>query len=530
MSDVRIPTLKAIYEKLRTAFHSTYRAPTRSERMPRRSLVTTSTTQRHSPRSKVTLPALCLAVFSFLLTQTLVVPVLPSLAAALSIGPTAVGWIVTTNLLFGAVFVPILGVLGDRFGHRTVLLSAIAVMTAAALVAALSTNFATLLAARAVQAVGTGTFPLALTIVQFNYADKSQRSAMGWLSGVLGLGSAVSLLSGGVITDLFGWRGLFGTMALSGAIAWIGCYFFVPRTSRPSKSRKPIDWLGTTVFVIALSALLLGISQGNSFGWLSPQIATAFAVATIGACALVVIELRTAAPLLDVRLLVKGNLGLINALAFLIGFISFLFYIAVPIILLGTEHAGGMGLPLVEATLYMVPNALAVFIGGRLAANLVHRFGERATAILSMIFLACGAVVMAVGHSSVWAIAVAYVAVGAGIGIGFSCCSQFVPTLVDSAHIATALGINTMVRTVGQASGTPVATAFLTGVAVTDASVPTSATFFSLFMFATAMSTLGACMCILIRTTKRRSCDGHLDTKAIVHEPEKQVPARRTIQ
>lgn len=471
-----------------------------------RLLVTrTSTAQRHSTRGKVTLPVLCLAVFSFLLTQTLVVPVLPSLAAALSVGPTAVGWIVTTNLLFGAVFVPILGVLGDRFGHRRVLLAAIAVMTAGAALAALSSNFAVLLVARAIQAVGTGTFPLALTIVQFNYADKSQRSAMGWLSGVLGLGSAVSLLSGGIITDLFGWRGLFGTMALSGAMAWAGCYLFVPRSSRPHRSRAPIDWLGTAVFVIALSSLLFGVSQGNSFGWLSLQIAAAFAVATIGACALVAIELRTAAPLLDVRLLVKGNLGLVNALAFLIGFISFLFYIAVPIILLGTEQAGGMGLPLVEATLYMVPNALAVFIGGRLAANLVHRFGERATAILSMSCLACGAVVMAVGHSSVWAIAVAYVAVGAGIGIGFSCCSQFAPTLVDSAHIATALGINTMVRTVGQASGTPVATAFLTGVAVTGGNVPSSATYFSLFAFATTMSALGACMCIMIRTAKHRN-------------------------
>ncbi|RZL85341.1 MAG: MFS transporter [Rhodococcus sp. (in: high G+C Gram-positive bacteria)] len=458
---------------------------------------------RSGRRSRATLPALCLAVLSFLLTQTLVIPVLPKLGESLSVSPTALGWIVTTNLLFGAVLVPIMGLLGDRFGHRRVLLLALTVMTMASVLAALSPNLIALLVARAIQAVGTGTFPLALTIVQFNFSGESQRSAVGWLSGVLGLGSAVALISGGLIADVFGWRGLFGTMAVAGLLALVASILFVPDTAEWNRKTDPIDWAGTALFVLALSSLLLGISQGSTFGWSSWQTAITFLVAAAGMTALVLVELKLPNPLLDIRILVLGNLGVVNALAFLLGFVSFLFYIVVPAIMLGSRQTGGgMDIPVIEATLYMVPNAVAVFAGGRIAATLVRKYGDRATAVLAMICLFIGAVGMACGHDSVWPIMWSYVAVGSGIGIGFSCCSQFVPTLVPTGRIATALGINTMIRTVGQASGTPVATTFLTSVALTDQRVVTSTTYAILFTFAAVVSGLGALMCLLIRQSK----------------------------
>lgn len=467
----------------------------------------TRTLARRSSRSRLhsraTLPSLCLAVLSFLLTQTLVIPVLPKLGESMSVSPTAVGWIVTTNLLFGAVLVPIMGLLGDRFGHRRVLLFALAMMTAASAFAVLSPNLTTLLVARAIQAVGTGTFPLALAIVQHNFSGESQRSATGWLSGVLGLGSAIALISGGIITDVFGWRGLFGTMAITGLLALVASILFVPNTAERSRTTDPIDWAGTALFVLALSSLLLGISQGSTFGWSSWQTAIIFLVAAGGMTALVLVELRLPIPLLDIRFLVLGNLGVVNALAFLLGFISFLFYIVVPAIMLGSRQTGGgMEIPVIEATLYMVPNTLAVIAGGRIAATLVRKYGDRATAMLAMICLFIGAVILALGHESVWAVMWSYVAVGGGIGIGFSCCSQFVPTLTPTGKIATALGINTMIRTVGQASGATVATTFLTSVAVTDQRVATSTTYAILFTSAAVVSGLGALMCLLIRQAK----------------------------
>lgn len=447
---------------------------------------------------RATLPALCLGVLSFLLTQTLVIPVLPALDESLKLETTAAGWIVTINLLFGAVLVPIMGSLGDRFGHRRVLTLALTTMTVASVVAALSPNLATLLIARAVQAVGTGAFPLALTIVQFNYTGGRQKSAIGWLSGVLGLGSALALISGGVIIDAFGWRGLFGTMAVAGLLALIATIFFVPDTA--VRKKEPIDWRGTAIFVLALSSLLLGISQGDIFGWTSWQTLSAFSVAILGMTTLVLFELRVPAPILDMRILVRGNLGIINAWAFLLGFVSFLFYIVVPVILLSArDTAGGLELPAVEATLYMVPNAIAVFFGGRVAATLVRGIGDKATSVLAMICLVAGAVGMAIGPGVVWGIALSYIAVGSGLGIGFSCCSQFVPTLAPAGNVATALSINTMIRTVGQACGAAAAAAILGSIALDDHGIATGTTFTVLFAFAAVVSFVGALMCLFLR-------------------------------
>ncbi len=452
-----------------------------------------------TPRlSRATLPSLCLVVLSFLITQSLVIPVLPVLSEAMGIGPVAAGWIVTINLLIGSVLVPIMGSLGDRFGHRRVLSYALMTMTAASVLAACAPNLETLLLARAIQAAGTGAFPLALTIVQLNYSGNRQRSAIGWLAGIFGLGAALALVAGGVVADLLGWRGLFGTMAVMGVVAVLANWFLVPGT--PGSRKGSVDWGGAAVFVGSLSCLLLSISQGNAWGWTSWPTLTASALGVVGMVILVIIESRICVPLLDIHLLVRGNLGLVNMLAFLLGFVSFVTYVVFPVILLGSrELSSGLQLSPVESTMSLLPNAVAVFIGGRIATMGVQRLGDRFTSALAMSLVAVGAAGAAIGHQGFWSITVSNSVIGLGVGIGSSCCAQFVPRLVANDAVATALGVNTMLRTAGQACGTAVAAVVLTGIALNDSGFATSATYTVGFMLVGAVSAMGAVMCTFIR-------------------------------
>lgn len=454
--------------------------------------------QRPSPQGPGPVPAsrglvfsLAIAVLGFSMMQTLLVPALPTFMREFGIDASLAGWILTSYLLCGAVAAPILGSLGDRYGHRRMLLFTLAIFVVGGVLAAFAWSLPALLVGRVLQGASTATFPLALAIVRRHTDGPRQRSATGWLSGTLGLGAGAALVIGGVIVEHTSWHYLFVAGAAMGVLSIALVLLFVPASTRGQAART--DWPGTALLTVGLLALLLAISQGGSWGWASAAVLGLFLLAAVALTALVLVERRTAAPLIDVRTLARPALAVTNGLTLFLGFIPYLFYVGLPVLLQGDPAAGfGQGFTVTQTGLALLPGAILVFLGGRFAPWLIARTSSKLTALLALSVMGVGSIGIAVVPDSLWVIVAFFSLVGLGNGIGFAVVSDLVASLAPRTEIAAALGVNGVLRTVGSALGAPIATAVLTSVAVAANGASTLGSFSALFVIGAVVSVAGA--------------------------------------
>ena len=442
-----------------------------------------------------TLPALLCAVLSFSLMQTLLVPALPALVADLRLDATGGGWILTSYLLSGAVAAPILGALGDRHGHRRVLLAAMVVFVLGGALCATGASMLVFLAGRVLQGAATASFPLALAIVRRHLAPERQSVAVGWLSGTLGLGAGVALVVGGAIAQALSWPWLFVTGAVLGVLSVVLVAAFVPASPRtPSHGRAEVP--GAVLLAVALLSLLLAVSQSAAWG------PAATAGSALLACAALVafwlVERRSVQPLIDVRVLARPALALVNALTLLLGFIPYLFYVGLPMLLQAIPPRG-FGIDVAGTGLAMLPGAILVFLGGRLTPALSRRLPPAAVAALALAVMAAGGLGASLMPGSLLAVIVFFALVGLGNGIGFALAADLVSRLVPRDEIAAAVGVNGVLRTVGSAFGTPVTMLIVGGASGGGEG------FVTVFAVATAAAVLGVAIGGAIRVAGRRT-------------------------
>lgn len=469
----------------------------------------TETTTRHVEGGPATqaggrlmVLSLAVAVLAFSMMQTLLVPALPTFMGEFGIDAPQAGWILTSYLLCGAVAAPILGSLGDRYGHRKVLILTLAIFVAGSVLAAVAGSFAFLLLGRVLQGASTATFPLALAIVRRHTSGAPQRAAFGWLSGTLGLGAGAALVIGGVVLEALSWQWLFVIGALMGAAALMLVVFVVPASAKGSATRT--DWAGTVLLVVGLVSLLLGISQGGGWGWASWPVLGLFLLAAASLSALVCVELRTTTPLIDMRTLARPALAVTNGITLFVGFIPYVFYIGLPVLLQAPPASGfGHGFTVTETGLALLPGAILVFLGGRFAPLLIGRVGPKSTATLAFALMAVGGIGVAIAPGSVAMVVVFFSLVGLGNGIGFSVCADLVARLSPRDEVAAAMGVNGVLRTVGSALGAPIATVILATVAVSASGTATMVSFSTLFIVAAVVSALGALITLALRAGGR---------------------------
>ena len=216
----------------------------------------------------LTLGVLVVSALAFALTQTMVAPALPAIQQELGTSATEVTWVLTVFLLTASIATPIVGRLGDMFGKERVLLAVLGVFAVGSLVAALSHSIEMLIAGRAIQGVAGAIFPLSFGIIRDEFPRERVATAIGLISATFGIGGGAGLVLSGVIVDNLSYEWIFWLGLIVIAIAAVATYFFVPES--PVKTPAKIDWAGAALLSGALGSLLLGVSQGNNWGWSSP--------------------------------------------------------------------------------------------------------------------------------------------------------------------------------------------------------------------------------------------------------------------
>ncbi|MFE7507017.1 MFS transporter [Promicromonospora sp. NPDC057488] len=419
--------------------------------------------------------ALLLAVLSFSLLQTMVVPALPDLQRELGASPTTTAWLISSFLLTSSVGTVIIGRLGDMFGKRRLLLVSLVILAAgtllAALAGALPGSIGVLIAARAVQGLGAGTFPLAFGIVRESFPRDRVPVAIGTVSAIFGIGFGVGLVVPGPIIDALGWPWLFWAALVVILIAVATVAVFVDR-DRPGLGGR-VDWAGGAVLTVALTALLLTISQSRM--WAPGVVAALAAVAVLAFAGFLVLESRLTAPLIDLRLLRRRALVTANLTALIIGFGMYGAFTLVPQLVQAPATAGyGFGATVTESGLYLLPMAVTMLFAGPLAGRLGPRLGFSTTLVTACVIGAAGFTLFAVGHPYSWAIAAGAGVLGVGIGFAFSALANVVVGAVGPHETGEATGVNTIVRTIGGSLGAQVATAVVGATTLAGTGLPTA--------------------------------------------------------
>ncbi|UOR02276.1 MFS transporter [Leucobacter allii] len=446
--------------------------------------------------------ALAAAVLTFSMMQTLIVPALPVFSAELGLDSATVGWVLTAYLLSGAVAAPVIGSLGDRYGHRRTLVAAMLVFVLGAVLAACAQGLPLLLAGRVLQGAATASFPLAVAIVRSRLSGRAQAGAIGWLSGTLGLGAGLALVIGGAITDLLSWQWLFAVGGALGLLSVLLVLRSVPETSRAATAGSQ-DWPGIALLVVALLPLLLVVAQGARWGWGSPIVLGLAGLAILGLVGLVFVERRRAHPLIDPALVTHRALAATNALTLFLGFVPYAFYVGLPALLQAPAAGIGQGLGVTATGAALLPGAVLVFLGGRAAPWLLGRLSGRVVAALALAVMLLGGAGIALAPGSLPAIVGFFCLIGLGNGIGFAVIAELIAGNVAPAGLGAALGVNGVLRTVGSAFGTPISTLVLTTVGASATGEAGEGGYRALFLIAAAVSLVGAIVAFLVPAPKR---------------------------
>jgi EmrB/QacA subfamily drug resistance transporter len=203
-----------------------------------------------------------LAIAAFLGTAALgsVNIAIPVIAAEFNTTLSMVSWVITGYLLIIAGFCIIIGRIADRHGLKRTFLEGVLLFSAASLLCFAAGNVYLLIAGRFLQAAGAAMFIATGTALIAAGLPPAERGAgLAWISAASLFGSVAGVGIGGIISGVFGWRGLFLLMVLPGIAAFmVGRHYIPDIPARPPES--PVDITGAALLFAALTTLLAGVS------------------------------------------------------------------------------------------------------------------------------------------------------------------------------------------------------------------------------------------------------------------------------
>ncbi|GHE82801.1 MFS transporter [Streptomyces fumanus] len=452
----------------------------------------TTTDESVRGASGTTVPVLAFAGIVVAVMQTLLVPVIKDLPQLLATSPSNATWVLTSTLLSGAVATPIMGRLGDLYGKRRMLVTSLAVMVVGALVSAFTDALLPMIVGRTLQGFAMGAIPLGIGLMRDMLPRERLGSAMALMSSSIGVGGGLALPAAALVAQHADWHALFYGSAGLGVLAIALTLLVVPES--PLRAKGTFDLPGALGLSAGLVLFLLPITKGSDWGWSSPTTLGLFAAAAVVLGLWGLMELRVAAPLVDLRTTARREVLLTNLASIMVGVSFYVVSLVLPQLLqLPTATGYGLGQSMVVAGLCVAPLGLTMMFTAPVYARLSARYGPRTTLII-------GLLVIAVGYggglglmSAAWQTIVTSVLLGAGIGLAYSSLPALIVGAVPASETGAANGLNTLMRSIGTSVSSAVIGMVLADTAhdVGGVAVPTMHGFRVSFLIATGAVAVG---------------------------------------
>jgi len=285
---------------------------------------TATPTQAQAPggvRMWIAVLGATLGAFMAVLDIQIVNASLPDIQGAIGAGIDDGGWISTSYLVGEIVVIPLSGWLARVFSIRRYLLVNATLFLAFSIGCALAQNLPQMIALRAIQGFTGGVLiPTAFTIILTTLPKAKQPIGLALFAISATFAPAIGPTIGGYLTENFGWQYIFYVNLVPGAVMIAMLWFSLEKSPMNLGLLRQGDWLGIVTMAIGLSALQTALEEGNKDDWFgSPFIVKLAVAAVIGLTAFIGIELTTARPLLNLRLLARRNFGFGTVANFLLG-------------------------------------------------------------------------------------------------------------------------------------------------------------------------------------------------------------------
>lgn len=329
--------------------------------------------------------AACTGQFLVVLDVSVVNVALPSMRADLGLSTAGLQWVLNAYSIAFAGFMLLGGRAADLYGRKRMFLVGLGLFTAASLAGGLAQEGWQLLAARAAQGLGAAVLaPATLTLLTAAVPEGPARTrAIGtWMAVGAGGGAAGGLI-GGALTDTLSWRWVLLINVPIGVLVLIGAALLLAEGRAGERSR--IDFLGAVLVTAGLASVAYGIVQIEESGWT----AAATLVPLLGGLALlalfVLVESRTAKPLMPLRVLAARAVASANVAMLVIGSATFSMWYFM------TVYAQNvLGYSALEAGLALMPTSVAIVVGSKCAPRLMVRTGAKNLALIGTAMAAAG--------------------------------------------------------------------------------------------------------------------------------------------
>ncbi|CAM3752509.1 MDR family MFS transporter [Tsukamurella ocularis] len=401
------------------------------------------------------------ALFTALLSTTVVSTALPRIIADLGASTTAFSWVITTALLANAASTPIWGKLADLFNKKVLVQAAIVIFVAGSVLAGATPNVEVLLVARVIQGIGMGGLTaLVVAIIGSIVPPRERGRYSGYMGAVMGVSMAGGPILGGIITDHIGWRWCFYVSVPLAVAALI----LIQRTLHLPSTRKDdvsIDWLGATLLTAGVSVLLIWVSfAGKNYGWVSTSSAVYLIVGIALLVATVLVELRAKDPIIPIGIITERTtaLAIIASIAVGVGMFGAMSF-------LGLYFQNSRGYSPTMAGVLTIPMVVGMLLSSVVSGQLITRFGKWKR------FVVGGAIVMVVGFAllstidhltPIWQVQVYIAIMGFGVGALMQNLVLAVQNTVSVQNIGAASSSVAFFRTFGGAIGVSALGAVLT--------------------------------------------------------------------
>ena len=332
------------------------------------------------------LVAVSLATFMTYLDNNVTNVAIPTIQRSLHLSIAGLEWVVSSYILVFASLLLAGGRLADSYGRRRLFFTGLSVFTLASLSAGLATSGGALIGARLVQGLGAALLvPTTLAIIMATFTNARERTtAIGAWTAIGALALALGPLIGGLISQHLHWGWIFFINVPIGVITAV-IAISTMRESRDSAAAHRLDIPGLITSAVAMFALTYALIEGHDKGWTSPLIMTAFVGAAVAAVLFAVIELRTAQPMVDIRLFGTRVFGGGTAVTMLwaFGILGIYFFTSIYLQTI-------LGFSPTKAGLAFVPMAICMAAFASVSPQVAPRLGTHRTVGIGMALMAVG--------------------------------------------------------------------------------------------------------------------------------------------
>lgn len=379
---------------------------------------------------------------------TIVTVALNLIAEEMGVSEAFAAWTVSAPMLVSAAALPVIGKLGDLFGHRRVFMIGILGSTIFAGLCMVAWDIWSLIAFRILSMVMAGaTGPSAMAILFHVYPPEHRTQAISWWSMGGPGAAALGLILGGPFVELFGWRSVFLLQAAAGIGAVILAWRVLPETE---KQGARFDHVGNIILLIALSCLLFVIGAFAEEGVSTTVLVTTGIAGFVGLGIFFMYEARISEPMVPPSLLLQRNFDAPVICNFFLQMSYLGALMATPLVLMDY-----FGYAVSIASVLMLTRTFSLTMASPLGGVVATELGERFGTVAGAFAQGCGVLMVALGVYlySVPVLLLGLVLQGVGHGIAMPPLASIIATAVPPSQFGMASGMSRLVAQIGSSFG-----------------------------------------------------------------------------